>query len=180
MAYYPSGCDATLEDHVCGGCGTEMARVRSAAYINKSYYPTVIADPENAAVWQAGILAGVIVVIPETQGEYDGGAAQMGQGYGNVEEKINAYLFTSEVIDPNYSGNRAFYNTIKKSLNWHLAFTTESILFISDKPCTVIPMNPIANDLKTEVVWRAQVKWTSENFPTEHAIPDDVFTCIVP
>lgn len=177
MAYYPSGCDADLQDHVCGSCGIETARVRSAAYINKSFYPTLIADPENSAVWAAGINSGEIIIIPETQGEYDGGAAQMGQGYGSVEEKINAYLFTADVMDPNYAGNRAFYNSIYKSRNFHFAFATESILFISDEPCTVIPSNPVVNDLKAEVVWKAQIKWTSENFPTEHDIPDSVFVC---
>ena len=177
MAYYPSGCDTDIEDHICGTCVNELARISSAAYINKSYYHTLIANPEDSAVWAAGVNAGLIVIFPDTQGDYDGGAAQMGQGFGRVEEKINSYLFTANIIDPVYKGNRDFYNSVYKSQNFHVAWTTESIMYISDKPCTIIPTNPIANDLKVEVFWNAQVKWTSENFATEHEIPSGVFVC---
>lgn len=178
MAYYPSGCDENIQEHSCGGCGVELARVRRAAFINKTYYPTLIADAENVSVWNAGIASGAIIIIPETQGDYDGGAPQMGQGYGDSEETLNAYLFTAMIKDPNYAGNRNFYNSIKGSRNFHFAFASETILRISDEPVTIIPTNPIANDLKQEVVWDVQVKWTSNNFADEYDTPD-VFTCYV-
>lgn len=180
MAYYPSGCDAELSDHICGTCSTELARIRRAAFINSSYYATLLADPTDATLWTAGIATGEIIVLPEVQGEYDGGAAQMGQGYGDVEERVNSYLFTAEIMDPTYYGNRAFYNSLKNTRNFYFAFGSETVLHISDEPCTIIPTNPIANDLKTEVVWKAQVKWTSDNFPTESTTPDGVFVCYVP
>ncbi len=47
MAYYPQGCDDIISAHVCGTCGDELSRVRGVAFINKSYYPSVAADPEN-------------------------------------------------------------------------------------------------------------------------------------
>ncbi len=72
-----------------------------------------------------------------------------------------------------------FYNSIKGSRNFHFAFASETILRISDEPVTIIPTNPIANDLKQEVVWDVQVKWTSDNFADEYDTPD-VFTCYVP
>jgi hypothetical protein len=53
------------------------------------------------------------------------------------------------------------------------------VLAISDEPCTIVPKNPIANDLKVERTWDVEVKWTSENFPEESAIPDNLFTCII-
>jgi hypothetical protein len=74
---------------------------------------------------------------------------------------------------------RNFYNSIKGSRNFHFAYASETILRISDEPVTIIPTNPIANDLKQEVVWDVQVKWTSDNFSDEFDTPD-VFTCFIP
>jgi hypothetical protein len=180
MAYYPQGCDDSISTHICGTCGDELSRVRGVAFINKSYYPSVAADPENISVWNAGIAAGDIVVIPETQGEFDGGSVTLGQGYGDTEEKVNSYTFTLTYMDPTYVGNRDFYNDIKKTQSWHVAFRSETVLGISDEPCVVIPTNPVANDLKVERVWNVQVKWTSENFVEESQIPSGLFTCYVP
>ena len=58
------------------------------------------------------------------------------------------------------------------------AFRSETVLRISDVPVTIVPTNPIANDLKAEVVWDAAAKWTSGNFPTEYTTPDGVFECV--
>ncbi len=179
MAYYPNGCDENIQDHLCGGCGVELARVRSTAFINKSYYSTLITDPENPAIWTAGITSGEIYIYPQTQGEFDGGTPNMGQGYGDSEETLNSYTFNLMFKDPNYVGNRNHYNSIKGSRNFHVAFASETVLRISDEPCTIVPKNPIANDLKQEVVWDVEVKWTSDEFPTESEIPDGVFVCVV-
>lgn len=180
MAYYPSGCDAELAEHICGTCSIELARIRRAAFVNSTYYATLLADPEDVTLWNTGIASGEIIILPEVQGEYDGGAAQMGQGYGDVEERLNSYLFTADIMDPTYVGNRAFWNSIKNTRNFYFVFCSETVMRITDEPCTVIPTNPVVNDLKAEVVWKAQIKWTSDNFPTEYSTPAGVFTCYVP
>jgi hypothetical protein len=176
--YYPSGCDADIAAHNCGSCSVELARVRSVAFINKSYYATLIVDPENAALWAAGFAAGDIFIYPETQGEFDGGAPNIGQGYGDTEETLNSYTFNLKAKDPNYVGNRNHWNSIKGSRNFHVAFRSETVLRISDVPVTVVPTNPIANDLKAEVVWDFSAKWTSGDFPTEYTTPEGVFECV--
>jgi hypothetical protein len=176
--YYPSGCDTNIADHLCSVCDVELGRVRSVAFINKSYYPTLSVDPENASLWAAGIAAGDIFVYPETQGEYDGGAPNMGQGYGDTEETLNSYTFTLQAKDPNYIGNRNHWNSIKGSRNFHVAYRSETVLRISDEPTTIVPTNPIANDLKAEVVWDFSCKWTSGNFPDEYTTPDGIFDCV--
>lgn len=180
MAYYPSGCDANIADHSCGTCGIELSRVRSVAFINKEYYPTLIQDAEDATLWAAGIASGDIFIYPEVQGEFDGGTPNMGQGYGDTEEQLNSYTFMVAFKDPNYVGNRNHYNTIKGSRNFHIAYRSERVLSISDEPCTIVPKNPIQNDLKLERTWDVEVKWTSENFATEVTTPDNVFVCYVP
>jgi hypothetical protein len=179
MAYYPSGCDENITAHTCGTCGVELSRVRGTAFINKSYYPTLSTDFEDEALWNAGISSGAIIVYPETQGEFDGGTPNMGQGYGDTEESLNSYTFLLSFKDPNYVGNRNHYNSVKGSRNFHVAFRSETVLAISDEPCTIVPKNPIANDLKVERTWDVEVKWTSDNFPEESAIPANLFTCYV-
>jgi hypothetical protein len=179
MAYYPSGCDENITNHTCGTCGVELSRVRGTAFVNKSYYATLSADFEDEALWAAGVASGAIIVYPETQGEFDGGTPNMGQGYGDTEESLNSYTFMLSFKDPNYVGNRDHYNSVKGSRNFHVAFRSETVLAISDEPCTIVPKNPIANDLKVERTWDVEVKWTSDNFPEESAIPANLFTCYV-
>ena len=176
--YYPSGCDENIPSHDCNVCNVELGRVRSVAFINKQYYPTLIADPEDASLWAAGFASGDIFIYPETQGEFDGGTPNVGQGYGDTEETLNSYTFNLMAKDPNYVGNRNHWNGIKGSRNFHVAFRSETVLRISDVPVGVIPTNPISNDLKSEVVWDFACKWTSANFPTEYTTPDGVFQCV--
>ena len=97
MAYYPSGCDENITDHTCGTCGVELSRVRGTAFVNKSYYAALSVDFEDEALWNAGIASGAIIVYPETQGEFDGGTPNMGQGYGDTEESLNSYTFLLSV-----------------------------------------------------------------------------------
>jgi len=179
MAYYPSGCDENITDHTCGTCGVELSRVRGTAFVNKSYYAALSVDFEDEALWNAGIASGAIIVYPETQGEFDGGTPNMGQGYGDTEESLNSYTFMLSFKDPNYVGNRDHFNSVKGSRNFHVAFRSETVLATSDEPCTIVPKSPIANDLKVERTWDVEVKWTSDNFPEESAIPANLFTCYV-
>lgn len=179
MAYYPSGCDENIAPHECGTCGVELSRVRGTSFIHKRYYPTLAQDFASDALWAGGITSGDIYVYPETQGEFDGGTPNMGQGYGDTEEQLNSYTFMLAFKDPNYVGNRDHFNSVKGSRNFHVAFRSETVLQISDRPCTIVPKNPIANDLKVERTWDVEVKWTSENFPDESEIPESLFTCVV-
>jgi hypothetical protein len=165
--YYPTGCDENIQAHSCGQCGVELSRVRGVAFINASYYPTIINDLTDDAAWAAGIASGAIVLYPETQGEFDGGTPNMGQGYGDTEEQLNSYTFNLQFKDPNYKNNRNHFNSIKGSRNFHVVFRSETVWAVSDVPCTIVPKNPIANDLKVERTWDVEVKWTSENFPDE-------------
>lgn len=180
MPYYPSGCEENIVAHVCGSCDVELSRVRGVALVNQSYYPTLVANLGNQATWDAGINSGEIYVYPETQGEYDGGTPNMGQGYGDTEENLNSYTFNLTFKDPNYINNRNHYNSVKGSRNFHVAFRSETVLAISDVPCTIVPQNPIQNDLKLERTWDVAAKWTSDNFPEEATYSAGLWTCYVP
>ena len=175
MIYYPS-CES-IEAHDCGVCETENARVRRFALIHKNYYSTLMADPENSNIWITGITDGLIYIYPETQGEYDGGVARYSRGFATVPEQLMAYNFSVSVKDPSYQGNVPHWNALAGNKNYYLAFCSSSIMNITTRPCNLIPTNEVANDLKTEITWNVQIKWTDLELPLQYTIPDGVFQC---
>jgi hypothetical protein len=137
----------------------------------------LLSDPEDSSIWLAGITAGMIVVLPQTQGEYNGGDAILGRGFGYSEETLIAYNFAVNYKDPDYVGNLPHYNSITGSRNFYIAFCSETIMRISQRPGTLVASNPIANSLKDEVNFMLTYKWTYEKMPLEYTIPDGVFVC---
>jgi hypothetical protein len=176
MSFYPSNCNE-IESHLACGCGIELARVRSVALIHKTFYNQLATDFENPVYWQTGITGGFIIVLPETQGEYNGGSPITTRGFGWSEETLMAYGFEVNYKDPDYVGNLAHYNSITGSRNFHIAFCSETVMRISQRPGTLIASNPIANSLKDEVNFLMNYKWTHDLMPLEYDIPDGVFVC---
>ena len=177
MNYYPSGCDE-IPINDCNVCVTENGRVRRVALIHKNYYQTILADPENSISWINGINADKIIVYPETNGEYDGGKAKMGQGFATASETLLAYFFGVNIVDPNYKTNINHWNKLAGLRNYYLAFCSETIMNITTKPCNIFPTNKVANDLKSEVTWAVNFKWTDFDLPLQYGIPDGIFQCI--
>ena len=176
MAYYPSNCN-TIESHNACGCGIELARVRSVALIHKSFYTQLISDPESNVVWEAGITAGLIVILPQTQGEYNGGEPIFSRGFGYSEQTLMAYNFNVSYKDPDYINNISHYNSITGSRNFYIAFCSETIMRISQRPGTLIAKNPITNSLKDEVNYLLTYSWTHNLMPLEYEIPDNILVC---
>lgn len=176
--YYPSTCDDLLPDHACDPCAPrEGGRIRSVAIIHKDYYATLAANPTSGALWTAGILAGTIIVIPETRGSLEP-TDNMGAGFGSTEEEYLSTSFALTFFDPNYIDNADFYNPLKKNRNYHVAYATETQTHISDKPCTIVGRAPVADDLNTHVLWECTAKWVSEISPVPFDTPDGVFVCV--
>jgi len=184
MAFYPSNCNIIESHYACGGGGgslactaMELARVRSVALIHASFINQLLSDPEDSSIWLAGITAGMIIILPQTQGEYNGGDAILGRGFGYSEETLIAYNFAVNYKDPDYVGNLPHYNSITGSRNFYIAFCSETIMRISQRPGTLVASNPVANSLKDEVNFMLTYKWTYEKMPLEYTIPDGVFVC---
>lgn len=176
--YYPNSCETAVPDHVCDGCignDVEHGRVRSIALIAKSYYATLIADPDDPTLWTAGVADKKIIIIPETSGAYDGGSPIYGPGYGDITDRLIGYAHTLTYKDPNYKLNAAFYNALKLSGGFHIAYRTETQNHISGKPVRCTPKAPITDDIASEVVWDVEVKWNEINIPAPVAIPAGIF-----
>ena len=124
QVYYPDACDAEIGDHQCTNCDTvEHGRVRSVAYIKKSFAFT---DPTNPLEWRTGILNKDIIIIPEVNGTFDGGAEVLADGYGDQVQKLTGYNFGLNYKDPKYALNASFYNALKRSRNYYGAYRTET------------------------------------------------------
>jgi len=173
--YYPAGCAAEIGDHYCNPCeAAEHGRVRSAAFIASDFAFT---DPTNATEWRNGILAKKIIIIPEVNGTFDGGAEVEAPGYGDQVSKLTGYNFQAVYNDPNYRLNADFYNALKRSRNWRFAYRTENLVHLTQNTVSVIPKNPVTDDLASEVVWNVTVKWTEEDLPIPYTTPSGIFTC---
>lgn len=172
-------CDDAIIDPSCDPCLTdlEQGRVRSVAFVHKDLYAAISANPGDANTWAQGIADKKIFVIPETQGSFDGGSPVEVTGYGDVATKIVGYEFSVAYKDPSLKANQGFYNTIKGSTKWHVAFRTETQTRFSSKPATIIPKAPVEDDLNSEAVWDVEVKWSEKNQPVIFDTPDDIFTC---
>lgn len=172
---YPTDCDDDVPAHECSDCeDVEGAGIRGIAFIKEDY---TIANPLLAADWVTGIESGDIIIIPKTRGSFDGGAPQTGPGFGNQKVRYKTTDYSLTYFDPGYTGNRAFYNAIKRQQNYKVAYLTETIVHLTDKVCQVLPKAPVVDDISGEVVWEVMVQWTSKNEPTHYVVPAGVFVC---
>jgi hypothetical protein len=173
--YYPSGCDTDVPAHVCNPCEeVEHGRVRSVAFISKGFTFT---DPTDPTEWQAGIDTGEIRIIPETLGAFDGGAPVEETGFGDLSTRLTGYDFSLTFKDPNYKDNCAFYDALKNSRNWRVAWRTEKSVHISEASVQALPKNPITEELTSVVAWDTEVKWTQSKLHCPYDVPAGIFDC---
>jgi len=171
--YYPTGCDTDVPSHYCDSCeAPELGRVSSIAFIKNTFSFTDITNPVE---WQTGFAAGDIVLIPMTKGTFDGGSEVEVPGYGRQATRLVGYNFQLQYQDPNYRGNCNFYNALKRSRAYKVAYATETQIHISDTTVSVIPKNPVQDDVNSEVVWDVIVKWAGFDSPCPFDIPEGIF-----
>lgn len=177
IVYKNCGGGTGIPAPVCEPCAPrEHGRVRSIAFIKKG---TALANPAVATEWLAGIQAGTILIIPETTGTFDGGTPKEGKGYGNRKVTVLGYDYVINASDPNYTGNAKFWDAIKDSGEYQVAFRTETQVHISDEVVTITPKNQVEEDVESEVVWLAEIKWFQPKLmkPQSAAALTDVFRC---
>jgi len=171
--YYPSNCDDLVPDHICDPCEEiEQGRVRSVAFIKNTFDFT---DPSNPTEWTNGFQSGDIILIPMTSGTFDGGAEVESAGFGDQATRLTGYNFQLQYQDPNYKLNCTFYNTLKNSRQYRVAYRTGSQIHINDTTVQVIPKNPVQDDINSSVVWDVLVKWSGKDVPCPYDVPPGIF-----
>ena len=174
--------------HLCNGCiETEQGGIRGAAYIAAGYMPFTAAGLIDRAIvetltfWETGIENGSIHVIPKTRGTFDGGTPVTGAGFGDLAEIVTGKTFTLTVIDPDHKDNEEFYAAMANAAgSYHVAWRTGKELRISEKAVNIDPVDPIEEDVNSQVAWTANVTW-SQNRKTvqvfDLAPVKDIFEC---
>lgn len=178
--YYPAdNCANQIPEHFCDPCTPkELGGVRTAGFIKSNF---VFTDPSSASEWNNGFVSTPrnIILIPEVYGTFDGGTPLESQGFGDNPTSLDGYDFTVQFFDPNFIGNCDFYDTLKNDRNgYKFFFRTGSQVWLSDKTVTVIPKSPVAQDIKSKVLWDVTVKWTSANLPCSYPSPAVDWRCI--
>lgn len=166
---------AEIPPHDCVSCSTELGRVRRVALVNKTYYNTLMADVGDQILWDTGIQQMKIFTY-ECNGEYDGGNAKLSRGFGRAVETLDYYSFRVKITVPDYAVNFNHWNRLK-GYDYYLIFCTETVMFVTQRPVVIVPNNPIANDLKAEVLWNIELRWLNDETPMEYDITPDVFGC---
>lgn len=184
--YYPSdsgcGTGGVVPTYSCNPCPAyEYGRIRSAAFIKISYLGALLIDPTNPTIWTTGVDNLDIIPIWQTQGSYDGGTTSELAGFGDSEFVNGGTSHILNFKDPNYLENCDFYNQIKYSSEYTVAFRTSSAVHIAQAPVNITPKNPVADDLKSNVVWDVTVKWQYADSPCPFTTPAGIFDrCYIP
>lgn len=173
--YYPGDCAVSVPDHICNECEeVENGRVRSVAFIKTSF---VFTDPTNPVEWRNGIENKDIIIVPQVLGSYNGGDPQEGTGYGDLSTRLTGYNHELTFRDPNYKLNGAFYNALKHSRLFRIAWRTSTQTHISDNPVSVFPQNPVTETLTDQVDWNVIARWQQADLSEPFDTPAGIFDC---
>lgn len=184
MSYYlPSGScgGGSQPDYSCGACiTTEHGRIRSIAIIKTSYVATVMAAPSSNSTWTTGLSSGNLFALYATQGSYDGGSTTELTGFGNQATLNGNTTHTLTFKDPFYGENCDFYNSIRDSSEYTIAYVTENYVHFAETTVTFSPKNPVQDDINSVLTWEVQCKWTNPDSPCAYEKPSTFFdTCAV-
>lgn len=184
MSYYvpSSTCDGVSQpDYSCTPCiTTEHGRIRKLAIIKVSYVATVMAAPENDSTWTTGLSTGNLFILSQLQGSYDGGSTTELTGFGDQATTNGNTTHTLTFKDPNYSENCDFYNAIRNSSDYTIAYVTENFVHFAEEAVTFTPKNPVQDDINSIVTWEVQCKWTNPDSPCPYTKPTTAFeSCVV-
>lgn len=171
---YP-GCPDEFLLHNCTSCITpENGRVRHIAFVHTSVSFTDITSPVE---WKAAMLLKKIHVVAGVNGTYDGGSPTIGRGYGAVPKRKTGNTFKLTVYDPNFLENCSFYNSMGNSMNYRIAFCSETVMQISDSACLCVQKDSIEEPTESERVWTLDIEFSQKNTACHVAIPGGIFLC---
>jgi len=178
--------------YMCDPCTEgEKGRVRSVMFIDKSLLDTLAvkvlekANIETKAWIETQIEAGLIIIIPNVRGTYDGGVPSKVTGFGDVKEKVIGKIHTVVFNDPNHKENGPFYSALEDNCKqFVLAFRTASELRVGESVIESFDAkDPVEEDTESLVLWNGTAVWTQKGLTKTIAIYDatdilDVFNCI--
>jgi hypothetical protein len=149
--------------YVCDPCEiTEGGGVRSLCLLKKG---TTIPNPYTQLDIDILVGAGLMHVMAETRGSFDGGTPKMITGYGDNKERQIGSDYVLQVKDPIFADNYEFWESVEKIEDWNIAFRTETQIAVVSDDVTITTKAPAEEGIDTEVVWDIECKWFSKNKP---------------
>lgn len=179
QAYYPGCATTPVPFYTCDPCGgIELGKIRSTAFIHRSYYDTLMIDPTDPELWRTGIEEELIYIIPKVIGALDAPDPDTIEGFGDDEESNLGRVFTLTWRDPNYADNCNFYNAINgKNGVYHMAWRTQTKTHISVLPVTPDVKAPVEEGQTSAVTWQGRARWRSMINSCPFDTPVDIFDC---
>jgi len=171
--YYVTPC-GPITPPQCEECPTrEGGRVRGIAYVKDDYTFVDITDP---AEWNTAILAGNIFIVPETRGSVAVSPVET-EGFGDTKNSVTAYDYEIAGVDPAYTLNCSFWNSIKKANNFKIIWKTETRIHFSDATVSTAATNPVEDDVSSNVLWAFNIKFSQEDAVCPVVGPAGIFEC---
>ena len=166
--------------YTCNPCPDgEGGRIRSLVLVKKG---TEISIPLDAEEWEADIVAGNIIILPEVRGSFDGGTPRMVAGYGsNTEIKVGDD-YVLNVSDPAYADNAVFWEESERH-TWNICYVSEKVLVYVPAEVQLMAKAPIDEDLNAVVDWDIELRWFSRVKPIvagDYADIKNFFRCGMP
>ncbi len=169
--YYP-GCIENINDPSCSDCPSkELGDVRSIFLVKKGF---AFVDITNPSEWASAIQARNVYVFPYTKGSL-AIAANEQPGFGDTLTTIESYEYTLSVTEPNYTGNWAFWDSIRSSNNYKIGWRTQTQVHVSDVTAVINPTAPIAEDKKQAIFWHVVFKFIQQGLPRPSDMPTSIF-----
>lgn len=153
----------------------EKGRIRNLAFVRKGVAITY-SDPATMITEllaaEKNCTSGYpdAVILRRTNGEYNGGEAETGEGRGDQAEIVTTKNHSLQIVDFDAIPNVDFWNDFEEiSEDYNVIFFTEKRGWVvDDTDLTVIAKMAIANDVKADVNGEITVNWTNKKLPKNY------------
>jgi hypothetical protein len=149
---------------------TEMGRARSVGFVKRSYLQTLLAGVSSSAVWETGVAAGKIAILPFTSGSFDSGKQIKLKGYGR---RLSTHPYRDMNLSfsiPFNQNNYDFFNTLDKRTDLVPFFRTSSIVHICDQAADISTQELVEDDLESLIGWNVECIIRSRNIPIKTSL----------
>ena len=148
-----------------------------------------IIDPQldltDPAVWELFVdtdpptnnFIDYINLVPDVEGEYDGGEATTAPGYGENLEIVESMRHGIVIRGEYNKKNEAFFNRIFRSKNNGITFftgTDRQMQVVDQQRISIIPQLGVTNALETHRKFQLTISWSKLVFPTHVDVSDAV------
>jgi hypothetical protein len=164
-----------ITDYYCSSCpNPEEGRVSAVAFVRAGI---PIGDPTLNQTWVDIICNDYGVIIPNVRGEYNGGEAKEGDGYGRVLTRRQSTTHELTYFHEYSCENVDFYNLLNYSRSYELWYTNGNKLWRSGVVVFASAKAPITADPSDTIEFEVMARWSNKNLPTCSDAPSIFQSC---